>query len=59
MQDFAIPWTSNFKIFLSENAPVRPERNKPVENETLRLSRSIKFCLGPTVDQLKVKYGSY
>ena len=59
MYDFAVPWTSNFKIFPRENVPGRAERNKPVENENLRLSRSIEFCLGPTIDQLKVKYGSY
>ena len=51
MQDFAVPWT-----FPRENAPEHPERNKPVENENLRLLRSMKICLGPTVDQLKVKY---
>ena len=50
MHDFAVPWTSN--------CPRTPKCNKPAENENMRLSIMIKFCLGPTVDQLKVKYGS-
>ena len=61
MQDFAVPWTSNFKIFLGEYVPgFPPQRTKSLQNKNTRFSRS-NFTSGPAlsvvVDQLEVQYG--
>ena len=70
MQDFAVPWTSNFKTFPRGSMPLHPlQTYQPVQDENMytRLSRTNFFPRAPNVsertlfivvDQLKMQYGS-